>query len=68
LQHVLDVVRRQRLAQARGEPRRVPGEQFPQHRVVAVAVAVALGGGDRLDQLVVVHHHIYCTWPGSGSR
>jgi len=47
LQNVLDVTSWQHTAQPGSEPRRVPGEQFPQRGVVT-----ACHGGD---QLVVVH-------------
>src|SRR5262249_12734251 len=60
LEHVLDVGRWQRGPQARGQPRRVPHEQLAQRGVVACRQ-----GGD---QLVVVHHHLYCTYERSGSR
>jgi len=40
LEHVLDVGRRQRGAQAGGQPRRVPGEQLAQCRVVTAGQAL----------------------------
>jgi hypothetical protein len=48
LQHVLDVIRRQRAAEPGGQPRGIPGEQLPQRRVITA--------GQARDQLVVVHH------------
>ncbi len=48
LQHVLDVVRRQRLTEPGGQPRGMPGKQLPQRRVITA--------GQARDQLVVVHH------------
>jgi hypothetical protein len=59
LEHVLDIRRRQRGPQARGQPRRVPHEQLAQRRVVARRQG--------RDQLVIVHHCIYCTQSRSGS-
>jgi len=44
----------------RGQPRRVPHRQPAQRRVVACR--------QRRDQLVIVHHHIYCAEGWSGSR
>jgi hypothetical protein len=52
--------RRQPGAQAGGKPRRVPDEQFAQCRIVAA--------GQGRDQVVVVHHLIYCTHGDGGSR
>src|SRR6185437_11274457 len=60
LQRVLDVVRRQRLAEPGGQPRGMPLKQLAQRHVVTASQA--------RDQLVVVHRLVYCSRRAAGSR